>query len=180
MSTTDKNRGRPGAAVFGDLAGKKKKQEKQENTAGNPGKKTGKPGNPLRHRYLRELRSEFGKYLVIFLLLVFTIGFISGFLVADGSMIIAYNESFEKYRIEDGNFRTDQEISKSNRRDIEDLGVTLYDNFFIEKSIGNGSALRVFQNQEEVNLPCLMKGEFPEKTGEAKRPPGGKPGGFSA
>ena len=163
MSTTDKNRGRPGAAVFGDLAGKK---EKQENTAGNPGKKTGKPGNPLRHRYLRELRSEFGKYLVIFLLLVFTIGFISGFLVADGSMIIAYNESFEKYRIEDGNFRTDQEISKSNRRDIEDLGVTLYDNFYIEKSIGNGSALRVFQNREEVNLPCLMKGEFPEKTGE--------------
>ena len=166
MSTTDKNRGRPGAAVFGDLAGKKEKQEKQENTAGNPGKKTGKPGNPLRHRYLRELRSEFGKYLVIFLLLVFTIGFISGFLVADGSMIIAYNESFEKYRIEDGNFRTDQEISKSNRRDIEDLGVTLYDNFYIEKSIGNGSALRVFQNREEVNLPCLMKGEFPEKTGE--------------
>ena len=113
------------------MAGKKEKQEKQEkqeNTAGNPGKKTGKPGNPLRHRYLRELRSEFGKYLVIFLLLVFTIGFISGFLVADGSMIIAYNESFEKYRIEDGNFRTDQEISKSNRRDIEDLGVTLYDN----------------------------------------------------
>ena len=166
MSTTDKNRGRPGAAVFGDLAGKKEKQEKQENTAGNPGKKTGKPGNPLRHRYLRELRSEFGKYLVIFLLLVFTIGFISGFLVADGSMIIAYNESFEKYRIEDGNFRTDQEISKSNRRDIEDLGVTLYDNFYIEKSIGNSSALRVFQNREEVNLPCLMKGEFPEKTGE--------------
>ena len=166
MSTTDKNRGRPGAAVFGDLAGKKEKQEKQENTAGNPGKKTGKPGNPLRHRYLRELRSEFGKYLVIFLLLVFTIGFISGFLVADGSMIIAYNESFEKYRIEDGNFRTDQEISKSNRRNIEDLGVTLYDNFYIEKSIGNGSALRVFQNREEVNLPCLMKGEFPEKTGE--------------
>ena len=81
-------------------------------------------------------------------------------------MIIAYNESFEKYRIEDGNFRTDQEISKSNRRDIEDLGVTLYDNFYIEKSIGNGSALRVFQNREEVNLPCLMKGEFPEKTGE--------------
>ena len=166
MSTTDKNRGRPGAAVFGDLAGKKEKQEKQENTAGNPGKKTGKPGNPLRHRHLRELRSEFGKYLVIFLLLVFTIGFISGFLVADGSMIIAYNESFEKYRIEDGNFRTDQEISKSNRRDIEDLGVTLYDNFYIEKSIGNSSALRVFQNREEVNLPCLMKGEFPEKTGE--------------
>ena len=55
-------------------------------------------GNPLHRRYLRELRGEFGKYAVIFVLLVFTIGLISGFLVADGSMITAYNESFEKYR----------------------------------------------------------------------------------
>ena len=68
-------------------------------------------GNPLHRRYLRELRGEFGKYAVIFVLLVFTIGLISGFLVADGSMITAYNESFEKYNIEDGNFRTDEEIS---------------------------------------------------------------------
>ena len=56
--------------------------------------------NPLRRRYLRELWGQFGKYAVIFVLLVFTIGLISGFLVADGSMIIAYKESFEKYNIE--------------------------------------------------------------------------------
>lgn len=47
--------------------------------------------NPLRKRLPRELKTEFGKYLVIFLLLVATIGLVSGFLVADGSMIIAYN-----------------------------------------------------------------------------------------
>ena len=76
--------------------------------------------NPLRRRYLRELWGQFGKHAVIFVLLVFTIGLISGFLVADGSMIIAYKESFEKYNIEDGNFRTDEEISRSNRRDIEE------------------------------------------------------------
>ena len=50
--------------------------------------------NPLRKRLPRELKTEFGKYLVIFLLLVATIGLVSGFLVADGSMIIAYNEGF--------------------------------------------------------------------------------------
>ena len=31
-----------------------------------------------------------------------TIGFVSGFLVADGSMLTAYNNSFQKYNIEDG------------------------------------------------------------------------------
>ena len=42
--------------------------------------------NPLNKRLPREFRKDFGKYLVIFLLLVITIGFVSGFLVADGSM----------------------------------------------------------------------------------------------
>ena len=60
--------------------------------------------NPLRKRYLRDLRQEFGKYLVIFLFITLTIAFISGFLVADGSMRIAYDQSFEKYNIEDGHF----------------------------------------------------------------------------
>ena len=55
--------------------------------------------NPLRKRVLRELRDEIGKYLVVFILMVSTIGFVSGFLVADGSMMTAYNESFEKYDI---------------------------------------------------------------------------------
>lgn len=67
--------------------------------------------NPLNKRLLRELTGEFGKYLVIFILLVATIGFVSGFLVADGSMLASYNESFEKYRIEDGNFRRRQRRS---------------------------------------------------------------------
>ena len=115
-------------------------------------------GNPLHRRYLRELRGEFGKYAVIFVLLVFTIG--------DGSMITAYNESFEKYNIEDGNFRTDEEISKSKRRDIEDYGITLYDNFYIEKGTGDENTLRIFRMRDEVNLLCLMKGSFPQKDGE--------------
>ncbi len=163
MSIAHKSRDEAGSLLTGSpdqRAGKGNDQSER------PDKIRSNTGNPLRHRYLRELRTEFGKYLVIFLLLIFTIGFISGFLVADGSMIIAYRDSFEKYRIEDGNFRTDQEISKSNRRDIEELGVTLYDNFYIEKGIGNGSTLRLFQNREEINLLCLMKGRLPEKTGE--------------
>ena len=56
--------------------------------------------SPLRKRIPRELKGEFGKYLVVFLLMVLTIGFVSGFLVADGSMLKAYNEIFDKYNIE--------------------------------------------------------------------------------
>ena len=122
--------------------------------------------SPLRKRLPRELKSEIGKYLVVFILMVTTIGFVSGFLVADGSMIIAYNESFEKYNIEDGNLRTAEQIYKTQREEIEKLGIKLYENFYLEESLDNGSTMRIFKNREEVNRVCLMKGELPAKTGE--------------
>ena len=40
--------------------------------------------------------------------MVLTIGMVSGFLVADGSMIVAYNDGFDKYNIEN-EFRTNQQ-----------------------------------------------------------------------
>ncbi len=122
--------------------------------------------NPLRKRLLRELRQEIGKYLVVFILMVATIGFVSGFLVADGSILTAYNNSFKKYNIEDGNFTTEEKIYKNQQETIEDYGVKLYENFYVEKALSNGSTLRIFQNREKVNKVCLMKGKMPKETGE--------------
>lgn len=122
--------------------------------------------SPLRKRIPRELRAEFGKYLVVLILMVSTIGFVSGFLVADGSMIQAYNEGFEKYNIEDGNFRVKKELTSSQKREITTNGVTLYENFYIEQAVDNGSSMRFFKNRKDVNRVCLMKGRLPESTDE--------------
>lgn len=117
--------------------------------------------SPLRKRIPRELRAEFGKYLVVLILMISTIGFVSGFLVADGSMIQAYNEGFEKYNIEDGNFRVKKEFTSSQKREITTNGVTLYENFYIEQAVDNGSTMRFFKNRKDVNKVCLMKGKLP-------------------
>ena len=122
--------------------------------------------SPLRKRLPRELKSEIGKYLVVFILMVASIGFVSGFLVADNSMLIAYNEGFEKYNIEDGNFRTAEQVHKTQREEIEALGVKLYDNYYVEEPLDNGSTMRFFKNRQEVDKVCLMKGELPAGTGE--------------
>ena len=122
--------------------------------------------SPLRKRIPRELKGEFVKYLVVFLLMVLTIGFVSGFLVADGSMLKAYDESFDKYNIENGNFRTAEKVYRSQWKDIEAAGVTLYENYYIEEALDNGSTMRFFKNREQVNKVCLMKGEMPSEQGE--------------
>ena len=122
--------------------------------------------SPLRKRIPRELRAEFGKYLVVLILMISTIGFVSGFLVADGSMIQAYNEGFEKYNIEDGNFRVKKELTSSRKKDISAHNVTLYENFYIEQAVDNGSTMRFFKNRKDVNRVCLMKGTLPATSDE--------------
>lgn len=122
--------------------------------------------SPLRKRIPRELRAEFGKYLVVLILMISTIGFVSGFLVADGSMIQAYNEGFEKYNIEDGNFRVKKELTSSQKKDISAHNVTLYENFYIEQAVDNGSTMRFFKNRKDVNKVCLMKGKLPTTSDE--------------
>lgn len=122
--------------------------------------------SPLRKRIPRELRAEFGKFLVVLILMISTIGFVSGFLVADGSMIQAYNEGFEKYNIEDGNFRVKKELTSSQKKDISTHNVTLYENFYIEQAVDNGSTMRFFKNRKDVNKVCLMKGTLPATSDE--------------
>ena len=89
--------------------------------------------NPLMKRLPRELIGDIGKYLVIFLFMTATIGFVSGFLVADDSMLAAYDESFEKYNIEDGNFTLSQKASDVQLQHLTDAGVQIYENFFVEE-----------------------------------------------
>lgn len=122
--------------------------------------------DPLRKRLPRELRSEFGKYLVVFVMMTALAAVISGFLVVDGSVLAAYNESFEKYRIEDGHLIAAEELTDGQKEELTDCGVTLYENLYVEQDFDNGTAIRIFADRTEVNLVCLMSGKMPQKAGE--------------
>ena len=60
--------------------------------------------NPLIRRIPKDLIGDWKKYLVVFLFLVLTIGFVSGMYVANESMITSANEGVTKYKQEDGHF----------------------------------------------------------------------------
>lgn len=125
-----------------------------------------KTKNPLRRRYLREVRQEAGKYIVIFLLLFCSIALISGFLVAAGSTLAAYNEGFARYNAENGNFTTKDRMNKAQLKDADALGITVYEQFFAETPLENGSTMRFYKNRSQINLACLMQGELPSQPGE--------------
>ena len=129
--------------------------------------------NPLWKRLPRELKSDFGKYIVIFLFLTLTIGFVSGFLVADDSMLAAYDEGFEKYNIEHGNFTFSSKASENDLKKIEKNGkVRICENFYRDEPVdsdldGNEEGtMRIYQDRTDMNLVCLMSGAMPAAKNE--------------
>ena len=52
------------------------------------------------------------------------------------------------------------------KEDIEKSDVKVYENFYIEQKLTNGSTIRFFKNRKEVDKVCLMKGKMPKKSGE--------------
>ena len=123
--------------------------------------------DPLNKRLPRELKGEFSKYLIIFLFFIMTISAVSGFLVADNSLIKAYDESFEKYNVEDGNFEYSEEITDEARENLENEGLTIYNNYYKEFDTEDfASNLRIFGERNEVDKLSLLTGEFPAADGE--------------
>lgn len=88
--------------------------------------------NPLWRRIPKELKGELGKYMVIFLFMVITTGMVSGFIVAGESMKKTYDNTFDKYNVEDGHFDLSDEASDDMKSNIEDEGVKLYDISYYE------------------------------------------------
>lgn len=88
--------------------------------------------NSLWRRIPKELKEELGKYIVIFLFMVITTGMVSGFMVAGESMKKTYDNTFDKYNVEDGHFDLSDEASDNMKGNIEDEGVKLYDMSYYE------------------------------------------------
>lgn len=123
--------------------------------------------NPLNKRFKRDLRSDAGKYVAIFLFIVFFIGAASGFMVADNSVAEQFKTTAEECNIEDGhlafNVRPSNEVLSKieNQNDLK-----LYDLSYKEETVKKDKTLRIYKVRNEVNKECLMSGEMPTNDSE--------------
>ena len=90
--------------------------------------------NPLIKRIPKELAGDWKKYMVVFLFLMLTIGFVSGMYVANESMLTSADESITEYKQEDGHFelnkRADDKLIEAIQDNSDAVSVTLYENFY--------------------------------------------------
>lgn len=129
--------------------------------------------NPLIKRIPKEIIGDWKKYLVVFLFLVLTIGFVSGMYVANDSMLTSADEGVSKYKQEDGHFELKDKADSELVTAIESkTPVTLYENFYrneTEDYNADGKkdgTIRVYTKTEDINLACLIEGSFPQNENE--------------
>ena len=123
--------------------------------------------NPLNKRFKRDLRSDAGKYVAIFLFIVFFIGAASGFMVADNSVFAQFKTADVEYNVEDGHLAFNVKPSADVLSKIESQNdLKLYDLNYKEETIKHGKTLRIYKVRNEINKECLMSGEMPKAENE--------------
>ena len=123
--------------------------------------------NPLNKRFKRDLRSDAGKYVAIFLFIVFFIGAASGFMVADNSVTAQFKTTAEECNIEDGHLAFNVRPSKEVLSKTESQNdLKLYDLSYKEEIVKKDKTLRIYKVRNEVNKECLMSGEMPTNDSE--------------
>lgn len=134
--------------------------------------------NPLRKRILRELRTEWVKYVIIFCFMVVMIGFESGEMIGADSMSWSIQTFWKDNNLENGHFHLGKKASDDLIREIEKEDVTIYPDFYIEETYrglkaNNGSkketvdkTVRIYAPRETVNKVQIRSGKEPEKDDE--------------
>ncbi len=124
--------------------------------------------NPLNKRLPRELAKDWAKYAAIFIMMILLISICSGMRVSNESLKQGYYDSFDKYTLEDGHITLDKPMPDELRTTFEEKGeMKLFDNFYFdEEEASLGAVIRIYSQEDKVNTPCLLSGEFPAADNE--------------
>ncbi len=122
--------------------------------------------NPLYKRLPRELKRNAGKNTALFLFLLLTIGFCSGYFIATGSLSARLAENYDRFITEDGHFTLSAPIDDGMKKIISDNDSAVSELLYKEKTLENGHLMRIYKVRDEVNLPETYSGELPRNDDE--------------
>ncbi len=125
--------------------------------------------NPLYKRIKREFKHDIIKYIIMFLFLALPIALTSGYMVGNDSMIKTYNESIEKYVLEDGHFKLQNKISNNLKDEIEkNENIKIYNLNYKDELSNNSHTIRLYKTEDRLNIDkwCIHEGKLPQNKNE--------------
>jgi len=121
----------------------------------------------LRKRLLRELKSNFARYIALVLLIIMGMYIIISVVASAETIITRTDEYSAKNLIEDGQFGVFIPLTDEQEKQVTDKGVTFEKHFSIDLTASDGSKLRTFRNRQEIDLLELDCGRAAQNMNEA-------------
>lgn len=122
--------------------------------------------NPLNKRFKRDIRMHSGRYAAILIIFIVMVTIISSFLVTSNGVRISYENDHIENSVEDGQFSSQDIISDDAISAVEDLGITVLPQHYLDLEVLSGQTLRLYQPRTETNIPTIWEGTLPESSNE--------------
>lgn len=121
----------------------------------------------LSKRLLRDLRSNFGRYLALLLLIVMGIYLVVS-IVGSAEVVIQGTENRKAVnKVEDGQFAVFLPLTDEDMSLLTEDGTQIEPMFSLDLKTGDDATLRLFKNRENIDLIQLDEGELASQMGEA-------------
>lgn len=104
--------------------------------------------------------------MALFLFLVLTIGFCSGYFIATSSLSERLAQNYSDHKTEDGHFTLTRDIDGTLTKVFSDNDTEVYELFYKEKTLDNGNIIRVYKPRENVNIAEAYSGTLPKNNNE--------------
>lgn len=120
----------------------------------------------LRRRILRDLKSNFFRYLALGLMIILGMYMIVSMVGAADTVIQGVNLRAEENKLEDGEFRVFVPLTSKQEDNLKDKGITLEKMFYLDYLEKDNSTIRVFKNRKKIDLIAIDKGRTAKKLNE--------------
>ena len=118
----------------------------------------------LNRRILRDLRANIGRYIALMLMIILGIYLVVS-IVGSAEMVIQGTDNAKSENlVEDGEFSMFQPLSSEDLEMLAKRGTVIEQMFSFDKTLEDGSEVRIFKIRENVNRVALDEGAMPQKT----------------
>ena len=121
----------------------------------------------LNKRILRDLRSNFGRYLALMFMIILGVYLVVSIVGSSELVLIGTEDEKSKNMVEDGQFSVFIPLTDSELDTLSDKGTVIEKMFSFDAESVNGSVLRVFKNRENIDLIMLDSGRLAGSINEA-------------
>ena len=123
----------------------------------------------LNKRILRDLRSNFGRYAALMLMIILGIYLVVSIVGASELVIVGTENAKSKNMVEDGQFSVFIPLTENELDRLTDKGTVIERMFSFDADCSNGSVLRVFKTRERIDLITLDDGMLPESGNDEEK-----------